>query len=75
MVPFCDPVGWVESFGPVLGPILAALSLVAYPVSLIYQSLLLASQVGQLNVTLGPAVGEAIGQVILTVLIALAVAV
>ena len=48
MDPFCDPVGWVESFGPVLGPILAALSVVAYPVYLIYQSLLLASATGQL---------------------------
>lgn len=67
MVPFCDPVGWVEALGPVLGPILAALSVVAYPVFLIYQSLLLASQFGQLNFTLDPAVGEAIAWVFLIV--------
>ncbi|HET6576366.1 MAG TPA: hypothetical protein VFG68_22385 [Fimbriiglobus sp.] len=53
MVPFCDPVGWVESFGPVLGPILAALSLIAYPVYLIYYSYLLGS--------IGQAVGNGIG--------------
>lgn len=48
MIPFCDPVGWVESFGPVLGPILAALSVVAYPAYLIYLSVLMASATGQL---------------------------
>lgn len=48
MIPFCDPVGWVESFGPVLGPILAALSVVAYPVYLLYLSYLTASATGQL---------------------------
>jgi hypothetical protein len=48
VVPFCDPVGWVESFGPVLGPILAALSVVFYPVALLYQSYLMAAATGQM---------------------------
>jgi hypothetical protein len=65
VVPFCDPVGWVESYGPVLGPILAALSVVAYPVYLISLPFLAAAQVGQMQITLGPAFGEAVAQVLL----------
>jgi hypothetical protein len=55
----------VAAYGPVVGPILAALSVVAYPAYLIYLSLLMASQVGQLNFTLSPAAGQAIAQVFL----------
>jgi hypothetical protein len=65
VIPFCDPVGWVESCGPVLGPILAALSVVAYPVYLMSLPFLVATQVGQTTIQLGPAVGEAIAQVLL----------
>ena len=73
MVPFCVPVGWVVAFGPVGGPILAALSVVAYPAYLIYQSIYLAWATGQVAVAIGPAFGEAIASALLLLLFIAAV--
>jgi len=73
VVPFCDPVGWVEAYGPVVGPILAALSVIAYPVYLIVLPYLAAAQLGQVQITLGPAFGEAIASVLLVLLLIAAV--
>ena len=56
-----DPAGFIEAYGPAVGPILAAIRVVLYPVLLIYTSLLIASALGgPTTITLGPGAGQAI---------------